>query len=405
METNQSTQRPRRRRVGEANKKAFQPPKAKTYSADTSVWDILRPLIKNREEMDPEKVFDLVYKNDRERIKDWSHKYRDLSLRDAFRAAYGPDICPPGEDVDEPVISELRPGDRVDLKILGINKKDVVFDNGNYKVPFATRNNLWRYKKLQEFTPNKPVPCEVTELANGVCYVDILKPMTEAYIYQYVPDNLYRQCDMERPEDILVKDLHMVRGGFIGQAVIPTTSEFVGEDYAVPCFIPGSHVSLNMTKDWNQFEGQSARAFVMNYSSRTPGGPKSLVCSVKKYLQHEGNIRMISMFNDWCSQDDRWLDLKNKTWACTVTGVINSSRKCGVFVEMDGLNINGMLPAPTNELSKYHPGDELVLSIARFEENIQFNQATGGYEHLAPYEVIDGCLDNVRIKPVFEIPA
>ena len=53
-----------------------------------------------------------------------------------------------------------------------------------------------------------------------------------------------------------VKDLQWTKGGFTGKAVLPNVSDFVGEDYTVDVFIPGSQIVLNITDNFEQFIGK-----------------------------------------------------------------------------------------------------------------------------------------------------
>ena len=51
----------------------------------------------------------------------------------------------------------------------------------------------------------------------------------------------------------------------------------------------------------------------------------------------------------------------------TVTGIINSNKKTGVFVELDGKYITGLLPLEASDLLNYKPGDSVIVKVAEFE--------------------------------------
>ena len=52
---------------------------------------------------------------------------------------------------------------------------------------------------------------------------------------------------------------------------------------------------------------------------------------------------MMSMFNEWCGESDEWKKIAETSYEGKVTGIINSSKKCGVFVEIPSLMITGMI--------------------------------------------------------------
>ena len=51
----------------------------------------------------------------------------------------------------------------------------------------------------------------------------------------------------------------------------------------------------------------------------------------------------------------------------TVTGIINSSKKTGVFVELDNKYITGLLPLDSESLYGFHPGDKIKVTVKEWE--------------------------------------
>ena len=86
-----------------------------------------------------------------------------------------------------------------------------------------------------------------------------------------------------------------------------------------------------------------------------------------------------------------------------VTGIINSSQKCGVFVEVPELEITGMVNISADRLSEYHPGDNIEISIEGFDEKMVYNEAVNQMQHAAPFEIVDGALKTVNVKPVLKL--
>jgi hypothetical protein len=47
--------------------------------------------------------------------------------------------------------------------------------------------------------------------------------------------------------------LKLSNGGFIGKALVPAVSDFIGEPYYVDAFIPGSQIVLNIESDFSRW--------------------------------------------------------------------------------------------------------------------------------------------------------
>jgi RecJ-like exonuclease len=60
-------------------------------------------------------------------------------------------------------------------------------------------------------------------------------------------------------------------------------------------------------------------------------------------------------------------EVKSDVYEGTVTGIINSNKKTGIFVELNGKYITGLMPIDTSELLDYRPGDAINVRIAEFE--------------------------------------
>ena len=87
----------------------------------------------------------------------------------------------------------------------------------------------------------------------------------------------------------------------------------------------------------------------------------------------------------------------------TVTGVINSSKKCGVFVELPLFNITGMINMEPERLVEFKAGDEVSVRITDFEQMLEYDPSTGNMVHQEPYKIENGCLKSCILKPVLEL--
>ena len=341
------------------------------------------------------------YSSETERIRINSKKYADKTILESFIEEYNLDIDTSNSQSINNIPSEIRIGDVIKLRILDINKGKVIFDTGNYKNLFECAVNLYKYDRFKKFIPKEPINLLVTNKIGDRVVVDPI-----AYLFKEwekdIKDNIKKQKHIINPKTIHVKDLQLSTGGFIGKAVIPNVSEFIGEDYTISTFIPGSQIVLNITKDFEQFIGKDVDAFIINYVDSNVN-KTSLICSVKSYLAFIGQLEMIDLFKEYCEDSPRWKEQLNHTYEGVVTGVLNSQKKCGVFIEIPEMNITGMFTTEPYKLVNYKPRMEVPVHLVGFDEKLQYNPITKQMTHADPYIIEDNILYKCNIKPVFEI--
>ena len=335
------------------------------------------------------------FNDDKSRIKYYSNKFRGKTISEAFGEVYGVDLNGVSEKVNIPP-KEFSVGDIITTKLINVSKDSVEFDDINYKGTVNSSINLYKYRKLRGGS-DKTIRAVVTEVSKNKISIDPIRPMTEQWINDVV-SNPTSQNVIGSPAVIKVKNLQLTSGGFSGKAVIPTTSEFVGEEITVDAFIPGSQIVLNITDNFEQFIGRDVDAFVLNYIQKND--KMSLICSVKTYLTFLGHVRMIEMFNRWCEDSPLWKEYSSVVYEGKVTGVINSSKKCGVFVEVPQLNITGMVKVSADTLVNHKPGDNVMVRLVSFDEETFYNKDVGQVQHVPPYIIEDGVLRKCNIKPI-----
>lgn len=404
METNQiSKNKKKRPRIDSKKEEQSKRDKVrKMMSADWGVWEIINKFkiqaAKHEQEMlgDP---FKNPYKTESERIRKVSNMFRDNSIAEAFSEMYGLKLNP---ETGNEVPTDLTVGSLIEIYIKSISKEGVVFDSGNYKENFTTRNNIASYPKFQKVLPIEPVKALVIEKNLKHTVLDVFGPMVSDFVDPIVK-NPINQYLVENYTPIKVKDLQLIRGGYLGKAVIPNVSDWLGGDYTIDAFIPGSHIVLNATEDFESWGGQDVDAFIMNYSKKPGTNQVTLVCSRKNYLKHEGNLYMMQKYNTWCDAGSKWEEFSRTKLNGEVTGVINSSSKCGVFVEIPSMNVTGMIKTPADTLVDYKIGDPICVYWTGFEEEMKYNDMVGQSQHKIPFEVTDGVLTDVNVKPIFEL--
>lgn len=345
------------------------------------------------------------YKSDGLRIKANSKLYKDLDIVEAFNRHYGLSM------VDESNLAnyiprELQVGDLIKTRILSISKGSVVFDVANLKTNVQSSVNLHKYEKFKHFLPMDEITAVVTRRDRDKVVIDPITPMVNEWLTPVLSDPTSQKViPCESCPDIMsirVKDLQLTGGGFTGKAVIPNVSEFVGEDYTIDAFIPGSQIVLNIAENFEEFNGKTVEAMVVNYMKKPFQQGMSLVCSVKERLKFIGELNMIQLFNSWCEEGELWKDNVSTTYEGKVTGVINTSKKCGVFVEIPHLAITGMVQAKPEELVNYKPHMKVNVKLTGFDEEMFYNSDVAQLQHVLPYEIENGVLRKCNLKPILQ---
>ena len=338
------------------------------------------------------------FNSDSKRIKEYSKRYKNLSITEAFEVAYDFKVGPVKAIVNQ-TPGEIRVGDEMMLNILSITKNHVEFDAGNQKTPIVSSVNLHKYDRFKKFLPLEPVKALVMNVTRDRVTVDPIAPLVNSYLDPILANKNVQKV-IGAPKSVRVKDLQLTKGGFTGKAVLPNVSDFVGEDYTVDVFIPGSQIVLNITDNFEQFVGKEVDAFIVNHMSKPGTNTLSLIASAKELIKFRGECKLIELFNSWCEESDLWNNFSAASVEGRVTGVINSSKKCGVFVEIPSLEMTGLVPVEPDQLVNYKADSIVNVKITGFDEEKKYNSITKQMEHVEPYVIEDGILVRCNIKPV-----
>ncbi len=345
------------------------------------------------------------YKNEKDRIRKNTKKYESQSISTAFEEEYN--IKLPHDRTFEDTPTELHIGDVVNVRILDVSKRHVVFDTRNIKDSISSSVDLYKFKRFKapfEYLDvrSQIIKAKVVDISHKTTKVDVITPLIESFVRDKVKTP-WIQKEIGNPHTVKVTNLKLTRGGFIGKVNIQTVSDFIGEPYYVEAFIPGSQIVLNITDNFEQFIGKDVDAFVVNYLQKPGSTQMSLICSVKSYLRFMGESLMIDMFKNWCDNNKEWGAISKYINRGVVTGVINSSKKCGIFVELPDLHITGMVSVPPTDLVKYKPGNEINVKIDGFEEEVFYNPVIQQTQHVEPYKITNGCIEKCTLKPILSL--
>lgn len=345
------------------------------------------------------------YKTERERIRAISKKYKNVSITEAFEQEYKfkSNVTDEVKEVIDTFIPiEPKVGDVIDVRIADITKNKVVFDNINLKNDLLSKVNLYKYERFRNFIPKHPIKALVTNIQFHKIFVDPIAPMLDEWLCEYVGQKEFQKT-IGNPKLAKVKNLRLTKGGFLGDVVVDNISSFIGEEYTISAFIPGSQIVLNIAEDFESFIGKDVDVFVVNYLKNPITSEISVICSVKEYYKFLGECNMIDMFNSWCDGTEYWKTIENTVFDGKVTGIINSSKKCGIFVEIPSMNITGLVNAKPEELVNYKPHSDIKIKISGFDEETYYNQSVNQLQHVEPYIINDGVLTKCNLKPILVI--
>ena len=299
-------------------------------------------------------VLDSPFADDKERIRYISQHYGNMSVAKAFSVYYGLELD------DE--IKSNRNVNTVNVIELGKIYTGTVKE-------FTKNIMTFDIPGIKEEIINK-LMFEVRQKDHDKYYVSVINAYYKAW------ENIIKKA-IEHEDGIQVHIDELVKGGYVCHTNISTLSELTGKNYTSSVFIPGSHIVLNIERDFEQWIGQDVMIVPQKFVEfkkdiRTGLTENSLVGSRKRVLQIIGTKNMYDLWND-LETKKKLATLANKTevksdiYGGTVTGIINSNKKTGIFVELDGMYITGLMPIDSSELLDYKPGDKINVVISEFE--------------------------------------
>lgn len=350
---------------------------------------------------DIEDVFN-GFKSDKERINYMSQKYKKMSIAKAFSIFYNLEVS-----------NELKQNRTINtvtlIEVGGIYTGTVKSFNDNGTITFEipgvkeeiiSKDNFTSCRDAVEkylLNHDNKLMFEVRELNRGKYYVSILNAYYKAW-----QDAIYKIIQVEDGIQVHIDEL--VRGGYVCHTSIWPLCELTGKDYTSSVFIPGSHIVLNIENDFEKWIGEDVIIVPQKFGEyrdmRTGIVQNSLVGSRKKVLQIQGMQNMYAIYS-YMESRKKLAELATNdvivtsdVFDGTVTGIINSNKKTGVFIELDGKYITGLLPIDASDLLNYRPGNNIKVRIKEFEiqegkEPFTFNKKKR--------------IIKTNVRPVFEI--
>ena len=214
-------------------------------------------------------------------------------------------------------------------------------------------------------THNNELMFTVREKKNGKYYVSVI----DAYYKAWKQDI---EKAIQNEDGIMVHIEKLVTGGYICKTDIWTINELTGKKYTNSVFIPGSHIVLNIERDFSSWVDKDVNIVPQKFVEyrkdyRTGEVDLSLVGSRKRVLQIQGMVAMYDIYNRAQLGKIDNVKYTPEVFNGIVTGVINSNKKTGVFIELPEHNITGLMPVNSSDLVNYRPGQDINVYISEFE--------------------------------------
>lgn len=308
------------------------------------------------------------WSNDRERIKAISRRYKTASITDAFKGVYGSEIgdIQITKEVAKKInrVVSLEVGHVYSGYVKNIDKHGIEFDVNGVKDEIRCKENFNDcIDNVRNYllNHNNQLYFEVREISKGKVTVSVINGYYKKWCEAMEDFNM-----RNIPIDVMIDDL--VNGGYVSHCLIEPLCELTGKEYTHSVFIPGSQIILNIETNFEQWIGQVVEIIPQNFVKFRNVGTlveNSLVGSRKKLLQLKGIENLHQLWTTYSLGKKDNVKVTLDDMEGTVTGIINSNKKQGVFLEIADKYFNGFLP--TKEFRKYHVGDTVRVKIKDFE--------------------------------------
>lgn len=320
--------------------------------------------------IDENDILNSMFYNDKDRIKFNSRAFADMSIAKAFSKTYGIQLSDDTKkDKAMNTVTNIELGqlylgevknfgkDILTFVIPGVKEELVCKENFNSSID-VIRNYL--------MTHNNQLMFEVREKKNNTYFVSVCNGYFRYWMHQI-------ENDIQKETPISVHIDEVVKGGFMAHVNIDPLVEITGKEYTNSVFIPGSQIVLNIEKDFERWVDQDVDIIpqkVVDFKRDYVTGciEKSIVGSRKRLLQLDGYQNLYDLWlKERLAKKNDNVTYERPVLDGHVTGIINSAKKQGVFVELDGMNITGLMPIDPSKLLDYHPGDPIQVKIKEFE--------------------------------------
>lgn len=309
-----------------------------------------------------------IFDTERERISYMSNNYANMDIGQAFKEYYDLDIEVKENTDSKYEVVEIELGNIYVGNVKEINKRGIVFEIPGVKEDIICKENFSTcLDEVQNYiiTHDNKLAFEVRERQKDKYIVSVMNAMYRIW-KNAIEEAIHSRKALEVHIDSLTK------GGYLCHTSISTLKELTGKDYTHSVFIPGSAIVLNIEKNFERWIGQNVYVIpqkFMEFQRNVYAGviENSLVGSRKMVLQIQGNINLYEIYKKHQLTQNENFKSEPEVLKGHVTGIINSGKKTGVFVELDGMYITGLMPIEQMDLMNFKPGDSVSVYAKEFE--------------------------------------
>ena len=311
--------------------------------------------------------FKCPFKNDKERIKYMKETYGHLPLVDQFAVLYGDEVTKElrkNRKINNPINIAL--GEVYKGEVISLSKTDIRFSVPGVKEEVICKEDFsdcLDHVRNYLLNHNNELLFLVTSKQNNKWYVSVY----EAY-YKAWQKQIEKAISDKGAINVHIDSL--IKGGYMCHTDIWTISELTGKEYTSAVFIPGSNIVLNIETDFERWLGQDVQAVPQKFTKfRSFGRPteNSLMASRKAGLKVIGMKNMHDIYTKAKLGERPDVKYTPEVFVGKVTGIINSNKKTGVFIEVEDKYFTGLMPVDSAMLLNYKPGDIVNVYIKEFE--------------------------------------
>lgn len=309
------------------------------------------------------------FKNDKERIKYMSKAYKNMSIAKAFAIFYNQEVSVElKQNKAINTVTTIKIGDCYLGEVKEFTKTLLTFNIPGVKEELIAKDNFNTcMDEVNNYllTHDNKLLFQVREKRDGKYYVSVV----DAY-YKLWKTQIDKAIQNEDAIQVHIDSL--VNGGYVCHTPIWTINELTGKNYTSSVFIPGSHIVLNIEHDFEKWIDQDVNIVPQKFVEyrkdfRTGAVDNSLVGSRKRVLQIQGMVNMYEIYNRAQLGKVDGVKYTPEKFNGVVTGVINSNKKTGVFVELADKFITGLMPIDASDLVNWKPGMDVTVTISEFE--------------------------------------
>ena len=314
------------------------------------------------------------FKNDRERLKYMKQAYGKMGIAKSFAIFYGLELTTEikqSQQVNR--VTSINIGETYVGEVKEITKQGIVFAIPGVKEELICKENFNDCMvNIQNYllTHDNKLAFEVREKKDSKYYVSVIN----AY-YKVWQNNINKAIQNETTIDVHIDNLVINgsgKGGYVCHTDIEPLNTLTGRNYTHSVFIPGSHIVLNIERDFERWIGETVSIIPQKMveffkNARTGEVENSVVGSRKRVLQIKGMQYMYDIYQRFLLSQKEGAKVTLESFTGTVTGIINSDKKTGIFVELNDKFITGLATIDAVDLVDYKPGDQVTVKVKEFE--------------------------------------